>query len=122
MLVNGEAYKGMGTSVARAAMLAAQAKFDALLIALADMPLVPREHFSALIEMGSEESDLVASSSGGASMPPALIGKQHFSTLACLSADQGACGILSRAETIHCPPEWLNDIDTPEDLQKYGQS
>ena len=122
VLVNGDAHKGMGTSVARAAMLAEQAKFDALLIALADMPLVPREHFSALVERGAAGSALVASNCGGANMPPALIGKQHFSTLADLYGDQGARALLSQAETIHCPPEWLIDIDTPEDLQKYGQS
>ena len=91
---------------------------DAMLIALADMPLVSREHYLALIEHGqkNEAKAVLASSDGQVNMPPALFGSDHFDTLSELSGDRGAGHMLRKAQAIECPPEWLADIDTPETL------
>ena len=110
--------EGMGTSVALAATLASEAGCDALLIALADMPVVPRSHFEALI---ASDADIATSAKDGARLPPVLFGKQHFEALSQLSGDRGARDLLARGQIVDCPREWLIDIDTPQDLQRYGQ-
>ena len=115
---NPRAHEGMGTSVALAARLAQAAEVDALLIALADMPLVPSEHYSALARAAGESGPdaIVVSSDGAARMPPAIFGAEHFGRLTGLEGDMGARAILSQGSILDCPPAWLADIDTPEAL------
>ena len=113
---NPEAVQGMGTSVALAARRAIEARLDGLLIALADMPLVPSEHFAALIAACQNAEDIAVSAKENARMPPAIFGRDHFAALAELRGDTGARALLQQGRTIACPPEWLMDIDTPEDL------
>ncbi|QUL37999.1 NTP transferase domain-containing protein [Erythrobacter sp. JK5] len=119
---NPNADEGMGTSVAVAARLARRTQADILLIALADMPLVPLAHYAALVDAGQEmgASAIVASSDGASRMPPAVFGSAHFDALAELGGDQGARDLLQQGEPIACPPEWLTDIDTPEALAALG--
>ncbi len=119
-ILNPQAKRGMGTSVALAAQLASEAGLDALLIALADMPLVPTAHFEALAAAATSR-DSIAVSSNGVRMPPAIFGREHFAKLAALNGDRGARDILAQGEVIACPSGWLIDIDTPEARQKYGQ-
>lgn len=121
-VVNTDAMQGIGTSVSTAGMLAIDADLDGLIIALADMPLVPREHFGALIDAFADPSDIVCSSNGASRTPPAIIGSEHFSALAQQSGDTGARDLLARGQTIDCPSEWLIDIDTRQALQTYGQA
>lgn len=115
---NPNASEGMGTSVAAAARIARRSGSDALLIALADMPLVPVAHFAALAEAGRNvgSSATVSSSDGTVRMPPALFGSDHFDALADLEGDSGARSLLLKGEVINCSPDWLVDIDTPEAL------
>ncbi len=119
IVVNPNAADGMGTSVALAARLAIKAGHDALLIALADMPFVPREHFSALIDAVATSSAIAASATDSSRLPPAVFGRDHFGALASATGDTGARAILSQGQVIACPREWLIDIDTPQSLQKY---
>ena len=56
--VNPQAASGMGTSVALAATLALDAQVGGLLIALADMPLVPAGHYHALIARAGQLAEL----------------------------------------------------------------
>lgn len=119
VIVNSEAGSGMGSSVACAAQLAVKAEWDALLIALADMPFVPSEHFIALIKAARGTRKMVASIAEGAAMPPAIIGRGRLARLADLRGDAGARGMLRQAELIECPPDWLKDIDTPDDLHEH---
>lgn len=114
---NTRAAEGMGTSVALAARLAIEAKAERLLIALADMPFVPSEHFRDLIEAESATS-LTVSQLGKVHMPPAVFGSDYFDNLASLEGDKGAREILSEGTVIDCPPDWLRDIDTPDDLYR----
>jgi len=119
---NPNAAQGMGTSVALAARLADEADCDALVIALADMPFVPRAHFDDLIGALKRPCDIVGSTSGASHMPPVIFGSDFFATLISLSGDQGARELIAGSRAISCPPEWLIDIDTPQALQKYGQA
>jgi CTP:molybdopterin cytidylyltransferase MocA len=114
---NPQAEQGMGTSVALAARLAMDASLDTLLIVLADVPLVPRSHFVALIEAGGAPDAIAVSSNGGARMPPVIFGSTHFESLARSTGDKGARDLLMRGTVVECPPEWLTDIDTPQALR-----
>ncbi len=122
--INPHADEGMGTSVALAAQLAHDAGCTALLVALADMPLVPPEHFAALAtRIAAAGADaIIVSQAEGARMPPAAFGADRLVALARLSGDLGARAILAHGVAITCPPEWLSDIDTPGDLAKHGQA
>lgn len=119
-VVNPQAGRGMGTSVGLAAELAMAADLDALLIALADMPLVPREHFVALIDPVDNTRAVLVSASATQRMPPALFGRDHFAALGQLGGDQGARDLLGQGRVVACPPEWLIDIDTPEALARLA--
>ena len=112
----------MGTSVALAAELADANGCDALMIALADMPLVPTEHFAALAKVSMHPQEVLVSASKKVRMPPAIFGKDHFVSLSELQGEKGARDLLARGQVVECPPEWLIDIDTPDDLRKHGQA
>lgn len=115
-VINPDASEGMGTSVALAAQLTERTGLDALLIVLADMPLVPTEHFAALIAAVPDARGIAVSFDGTTRVPPAVFGAEHFATLAALGGDKGARELLGQGKAITCPPEWLTDIDRPEDL------
>lgn len=110
--------EGMGTSVALAASLATLARADALLIALADMPLVPESHFAELADRAlSGGDDFIGTSAiEDTRLPPAVFGSEYFADLAKLTGGQGGHAILSEGAVIDCPDDWLVDIDTPETL------
>ena len=108
--------RGMGTSVALAANLATEAGADRLVIALADMPLVPASHFAELLERGQGPDALLATSDGQASMPPAVFGSDHFARLAQAQGDAGARTMLAEAQLLTVAAEWLADIDDPATL------
>ncbi len=88
----------------------------ALLVALADMPLVKAAHITALA--ARFDGNLVASSAQGRPMPPALFAAAHFPALMTLSGDRGAGSLLAGAPSIELSPAEALDIDYPEDLAK----
>lgn len=112
-VINQDAASGMSTSVALAAQLAKRAQCDGLLIALADMPLVPRAHFLALLD---SDASIAVSSNGEARLPPARFDAAFFDELEGTKGDQGARELIKRGRVISCPPQWLKDVDTPSDL------
>ncbi|QYJ07598.1 nucleotidyltransferase family protein [Qipengyuania flava] len=126
--VNPRASEGMGTSVALAAELAKREGADSLLVALADMPLVPLAHFRAVLDAadGVAGHGVVASSSGAVPMPPACFNRARFDELMQLEGDKGARSLLQDARLITCPAEYLADVDDPTTLadlrKKLGAS
>jgi CTP:molybdopterin cytidylyltransferase MocA len=113
------AESGMGSSVAQAAQLAEEAGAAALLIALADMPLVPAAFFADLLEQAAP-SALFAAHNGNAPTPPALLGSDHFGQLMQASGDQGARTLLAAARCLPCDPALLVDIDDPAALARLA--
>lgn len=107
---------GIGRSIALGVAAARQRSADAVLIALADMPLVSAEHFTRLLACGQGTNSLAASSDGVNRMPPALFGAAWFDRLEHLSGDTGARDLLDQAEIVECAPAELIDIDRPADL------
>ena len=120
--VNGQAQEGIGTSLALAARLALNAKSRFLLVALADMPLVPASHFRALVaaahKAGAGAIAVSGPDAGPARMPPAIFGQGHFPALLKSSGDKGARDLLGKGLAIACPQDWLMDVDTPAMLDR----
>ena len=90
----------------------------AALVALADMPLVPRRHFEAMLAQFDGDR-LTSHSSGtptGTAMPPAMFGAQHFTALTALSGDRGAGALLRDAPMLTLPDHAAIDIDHLSDM------
>ena len=121
-VVNSCSEQGMGTSVALAASQAICVQADALLICLADMPLVPLGHFASLVQAvcAEDRSGIVSSFDGQSRSPPAVFAKEHFTALAGLSGNNGARELIAGGAVIECSAEALLDIDTPQQCYRGG--
>ncbi len=124
VVVNCGYQSGLGTSIA-AGVHACRDGADAVIILLADQPLVTKEHLNVLIDSWSGGSTtIVASSYEGTLGPPILFPKNAFDALCELSGDTGARNILSdddfKVRSIEFLPASL-DIDTTEDLKNLDQ-
>ncbi len=109
---------GQGYSLAFGIRALTQLSIDACFILLADMPFVTANHIGAV--MNAFEGDVVGSALAGRPMPPALIGRQHFSALAQLEADFGARKLIANGKLIEGNAQCLADVDTPEDLSRLS--
>jgi CTP:molybdopterin cytidylyltransferase MocA len=113
-LVNERAAEGLGTSAALAARWAAGS--DALLIMLADMPLVSVGTLQALVAAGGPAA---VAYPGGKPGAPACFPAALFPALAALTGDSGAAHVLrglADVTMVETAPEELRDVDRPEDL------
>ena len=122
---NPEFAEGIGTSIAVAAR-ACSPDVDALLIALADQPLVSADHLQAIVAAWDRASQsIVATAFAGALGPPVLFGRAHFATLSALGGDRGARHLLHEHRdsvvTVEFPPAAI-DVDTSEDLASLDQA
>ena len=125
VIVNHDHQQGIGTSIS-AGVGECRDGADAILIVLADQPLVTSAHLSELIDHWSGADDeIIASTFDGVVGPPILFPKKAFDALCELSGDTGAKKILSNDEfhvrSIDFPPAGM-DVDTPEDLRKLDQA
>ena len=125
VIVNHDHQQGIGTSIS-AGVGECRDGADAILIVLADQPLVTSAHLSELIDHWSGADDeIIASTFDGVVGPPILFPKKAFDALCELNGDTGAKKILSNNEfhvrSIDFPPAGM-DVDTPDDLRKLDQS
>ena len=98
-------------------MAAAQAAgARGVLIALADMPLVPADHIRALV--AGFDSDCIGTNAGGVTMPPAIFGSRHFAALTRLTGDRGGGMRLAGAPQVVLDLTLALDVDRPEDLAR----
>ena len=104
----------MSRSIALGVAAAERLRATAILLALADMPLVPAAHYRALVE--AFEGTPVTTLAGNAQMPPAMFGQSSFTALRQLTGDRGARDLLAQADTFSIDPLFALDIDTPADL------
>ena len=119
IVVNENYRDGLGTSIAVAAQTCRKYA-DAILLLLADQPLVTAEHLQALIDNWSGADDeIVATAFANTLGPPVLFPSGSFSALAALAGDQGARQVLRDSrfsiETVRFEAAAV-DIDTPADL------
>ena len=118
LVVNEHNEDGIGSSIAVAVKAIAHAA-DAILLLLADQPLVTAAHLELLIETWGGGDSIVATSFADTQGPPVLFPRAAFDALAGLSGDAGAKSVLnSRKFNVKAVAfdDAAIDIDTPEDL------
>ena len=120
VVLNPDYAAGIGTSIATG-VRACRADSDAIVVMLADQPLVTADHLHALEdEWGGKPGRIVASAYAGTNGPPALFGSTHFDALSLLSGDRGARAVVETnaqaVVTVAFEPASI-DIDTPSDLE-----
>lgn len=122
ILANPDNAAGQATSLRLGVDAANRAGAEAVLICLADMPFVTRDHLQALVtRMGSGTANHVASIADQATpMPPAIFGRDHFPALLQSAGDRGARDLLRSAERLVVPARLLADCDTPEDFAAFS--
>jgi molybdenum cofactor cytidylyltransferase len=124
VIVNCDYELGIGTSIS-AGVRACRKDADAILIILADQPLVTAAHLNELIDTWSgAKTEIVASWFEGIVIPPILFPKSAFDALCDLTGDTGAKKILLDDQfdvrNVEFQPASL-DVDTPGDLQNLDQ-
>ena len=116
--------KGMSTSIIAGiyTLLAIKIDFDAIVLALADQPLITDQIYNRLVEYYySKYSLAIASSYSGTFGVPALFDSTLLPELLNIRCQGGAKQILSRYSDHSSNldlPEAAIDIDTPADYQK----
>ena len=114
LLTNHDPERGLSSSIAMAAAAAQARQYDALMIVLGDMPLVPVDHLRRLADRFVHHR--IASTRGDVAMPPAIFPASDFAALMALTGESGAGGLLRRADTVHAKFNHMIDIDTVADL------
>jgi molybdenum cofactor cytidylyltransferase len=113
---NPDSARGMASSLALGVEAAGQP--EALLVCLADMPLVTESHLLDLVGRVTP-GGIVASTMGlrDAPTPPAAFAREYIPELLRLEGDKGARHLLQLAERVVAPDGTLSDFDTPEDFR-----
>nr|ART40676.1 L446 [uncultured bacterium] len=109
-----------GLSLSLQLGIAASGDAVAVLVLLADMPLITESHLDRLLKAYDPVVGCVASSLQGVGQPPALIGRKHFKGLASLNGDQGARDLIRNGQLIETEADLLTDIDEPETLERLN--
>jgi len=122
--INRQWPEGLASSI-RAGVTQLPGTADAVLIMLADQPLVTSEDLRRLISTARRNpTSVVAALYDGTVGVPAVFPRQCFRELGELRGDQGARALLHRfgADLVRLPmPDAAVDIDTPEDLLRLDQ-
>ena len=121
MIRNDDYADGLGSSIA-CATRAVEHVAGAVVILLADQPLISAAHVRRLCDAWTGAGDeIVATEYSGALGVPALFGSSCFDDLAALQGDTGARRLLAsgkyRVRGVAFEPAAV-DIDRPEDLAK----
>ncbi len=116
---------GMGSSIAAGIeyITGSGEKYDAVLITLADQPLIDTPYLDLMIETASKvDQSIVATAYGNKAGVPALFGSKYFETLVALESEQGAKEVLNRFKSDIFrldPGSKTLDIDTNEDYEAF---
>jgi CTP:molybdopterin cytidylyltransferase MocA len=123
-IVNNENYaSGMASSIA-CGTRAVQPMADAVLILLADQPLITIDHLISLEKAWrAQPSNIVATAFKQIVGPPVIFPAAYFAALLALNGDAGArCVLEENSDAVVKIPfaDAAVDIDTAEDLQRLG--
>jgi CTP:molybdopterin cytidylyltransferase MocA len=121
LVVNPSAEAGLGTSLACAAQAAMQQDAAALLVVLADMPLV---HAALLRDLLASPAPAAVAHAPGRPGVPALLPASTFPQLAALAGDHGAAGLLRMISDISLTtvsPVALLDVDDEAGLARAAK-
>jgi molybdenum cofactor cytidylyltransferase len=123
VVVNPDHPRGAGTSVRAGVARASETNAEALVLMLADMPLVTAEMIATLVARRREtRARLVVSRYGETQAPPSLFDRSLFGEL--LASDDKSCAkpVIRRhtaeAVAVEWPPEALQDLDLPADYDQ----
>jgi len=115
---------GLGNSIAAGVQYIKQnqQQYDALLITLADQPLITSDYYNRLIDhYVQKKAKIIASETNNKPSVPALFDALYFDKLSQLNQDQGAKEILVNAQKeVYRLPATANliDLDTPSDYEQ----
>jgi xanthine dehydrogenase accessory factor len=109
--------EGIGSSIRSAASWARREGASALVLVLADQPLLDRVHVDRLVDAWRSGAPAAASLYGGALGVPALFDASLYDELLALEGDRGAARILRGHDGVVSVewPEGAVDVDTDAD-------
>lgn len=117
LVVNPDADRGIGTSIACASHFACEGGYDGLIVTLADMPLITPDLLIRLPRAGTACACRYPDGRLGA---PAFFPSDRLTELRSLDGDKGAAHVLARWQkvvAVECDPVMLVDVDSPDDLE-----
>ena len=120
-VVNHHATSGLGSSLALATQVAIERGSPAMLVLLADMPLLSSAYLADLLACAPPAATLYPSGAPGV---PALLPAALYPRLMQLDGDRGAGALLGgHADLSLCepPPDMLIDVDRPDDLARAAR-
>lgn len=114
---NPDSARGLASSLAIGVEAAGEP--EALVVCLADMPLIDAAHLRRLVERVAP-GNIVASVAGEREppTPPAAFSREYLPELLRIEGDKGARHLLQIAERVVAPEETLADFDTPADFRR----
>ena len=115
-LANADTATGLASSLRLAGEEALRRGSTAMLVLLADMPLMPPAYLRAL---AAASAPAATAQDDGRPGVPALLPRAMFADLARLTGDRGAGPLLAAAPGLdlrQAPPDALMDVDTVEQL------
>ncbi|MBI1359551.1 MAG: NTP transferase domain-containing protein [Alphaproteobacteria bacterium] len=121
--LNNEPKQGMGHSIALGVQVALQFQPEAIVVCVADMPLIESSVIEGVIGAlgGPEGANIVHSGNRDATSPPTAFDDTCFGALRQLEGDEGARHIMRQARFktigLNVPEPLLADVDTREDVE-----
>ena len=112
-----------GISASLRAGVAALPDADAVIVTLADQPLITPQVIAAVLDRAEAPPPAARATFGGAPGHPVLIKRELFAEVMELSGDSGARDLLELrgVATVECGHlASAHDVDTPRDLQRIG--
>lgn len=119
---------GLGNSIAAGVhfLKENQLHYDAILITLADQPLLNADYYNLLIDnYFQNKAKIIASETNKSPSVPAIFDAEYFEQLSQLNQDQGAKEILKAAQKevyVLRGDANLMDVDTPTGYEKVYDS
>ncbi|MBT8099189.1 MAG: nucleotidyltransferase family protein [Gammaproteobacteria bacterium] len=121
LTVNTAYREGLSTSI-RAGVACLPDAADAVLLLLADQPLITSEHLQTLVDQWRESPDsIIASTYADTLGPPVIFPRRFFTSLQSLRGDRGAKSVFDANSdyvvAVECTAA-AHDVDHPEDLER----
>lgn len=119
---NHEPERGLSHSL-QMGIAALPGEIEAAVVLLGDQPSLPVAAVSAIVTARGSRP-IVAASSGGLVLPPVLLERSAFGSVALLRGDSGLREIIRGNPQLvrEVPMEAIPDVDTPADLERLGSS